>query len=298
MHQPFVPVSPRHASLGLLLGFVGVAIFAGSLPATHVAVAGLEPLFVTAARPALAGLMAGLVLLLLRRPVPEPAVLGRLAVIALCLVFGFPGLTNFAMRHVGAGHGGVIIGVLPLATAVCGAILLGERPGLGFWASAVAGGALVTAFALRSGGEGIGIGDLLVIAAVVICAVGYAVSGALSRRMPGWEVISWALVLSLPVSLPLTLATWPAAMADVPVSSWLGLAYITVMSQYLGFFAWNTGLALGGVALVSQTQLLQPFLTLAIAATITGEEIDGVTWGFALAVVAVVLAGRRAARRR
>jgi drug/metabolite transporter (DMT)-like permease len=298
MRQALVP-SPQHrASLGLLLGFVGVAIFAGSLPATRLAVAGLEPVFVTAARPALAGILAGLVLLLLRRSMPPKAMLGRLALIALCLVFGFPGLTNFAMRHVGAAHGGVIIGILPLATAVCGALLLHERPAPAFWLSAVVGAGLVTAFALRGGGDGIGLGDVLIFAAVAICAVGYAVSGDLSRRMPGWEVVSWALVLSLPVSLPLTIATWPDTIADVPAASWIGLAYITLMSQYIGFFAWNTGLALGGVALVSQTQLLQPFLTLAIAAIVTREEIDLATWGFAGAVVCVVLAGRRAARRR
>lgn len=285
-------------TLGLLLGCLGVVVFGGSLPFTRLAVIDLDPTFVTAARPAFAGLVAAAVLLVLRRPVPDRAALLRIGVASLCLVFGFPGLTNFAMRLVPVSHGGVILGILPLATAACGALLLRERPSPAFWTSAVVGAGVVVVFALRDAAGGLGAGDFLIFTAVAVCAFGYAVSGGLSRRMPGWEVISWALVVALPLSLPLTLWTWPADMAAVSAPSWIGLAYITLMSQYLGFFAWNAGLALGGVARVSQVQLLQPFITLSIAATLNREQVALATWGFALAVVLVVLAGRRAAVRR
>lgn len=283
-------------TLGLLLGFIAVALFGGTLPFTRLAVEGLDPWFVTAARAALAGVLAGAVLLVTRRPRPDLATLKRLALVSLCLVAGFPGLSALAMQRVGAAHGGVMLGLLPLATAVFGAWLAGERPGWRFWAAAVAGAAVVVAFALREGAGRLQLGDLLLGAAVLSAGFGYALSGQLTRRVKGWEVISWALVIALPVMFPLMILLAPGNPSVVPHASWTGLAYVTLLSQYVGFFAWNAGLALGGIAVVSQTQLLQPFMTLLIAGALNGERVDTLTWAVAAVVLALVVAGRKAAR--
>lgn len=280
--------------LGLALGFVGVVIFGGTLPFTRLAVAGLDPWFVTAGRAALAGLLALAVLAATRRRLPPPGVLGRIALASLALVGAFPATMAIAMTSVEASHGGVVLGILPLATAIAGALFGRERLAPGFWASAVLGAAIVVGFALRDGVSGLAPGDAYLVLAVASAAFGYAVSGVLARAMPGWEVISWALVVALPVTIPAALALAPADLAAVPAASWLGFAYATLMSQYLGFFAWNAGLALGGVARVGQVQLLQIFVTLAIAAVLNDERVDATTWAAAAAVVAVVVAAARA----
>ncbi|MFZ4533013.1 MAG: DMT family transporter [Alsobacter sp.] len=283
--------------LGLLLGLAGVVIFGATLPMTRLAVADLSPWFVTFGRAALAGLVAAGVLLVLRRPLPSRPDLIRLGLAALLLVGGFPAFTAFAMQQVPAAHGGVVLGILPLATAAVGALLMRDRPPLLFWVSAVAGALLVVAFSLRDGGGRLEWGDALLAAAVVAAAVGYVVSAQLAARMPGWEVISWIVVVSLPVTVPLTLLSAPADPAAIAGRSWLAFLYLGLMSQYLGFFFWNAGLALGGVARVSQVQLLQTFVTLGVAALVNGERVDAVTLLAALAVVAVVALGRRSVRR-
>ncbi|HEX2727159.1 MAG TPA: DMT family transporter [Beijerinckiaceae bacterium] len=284
-------------SLGLVLGFIAVVLFGGTLPFTRLAVEGLDPWFVTAARAALAGILAGAVLLVTRRRRPDVAALKRLALVSLCLVVVFPGVTALAMQRVGAAHGGVMLGLLPLATALFGAWLAGERPGWRFWAAAVAGAAVVVAFALREGTGRLQLGDLLLAAAVLSAGFGYALSGQLTLRLKGWEVISWALVIALPLTFPLMILLAPRNPSVVPHASWTGLAYVTLLSQYFGFFAWNAGLALGGIALVSQVQLLQTFVTLLIAAALNGEQVDALTWMAAVVVVSLVLIGRKAARR-
>ncbi len=283
--------------LGLLLGLAGVVIFGATLPMTRLAVADLSPWFVTFGRAALAGLVAAGVLLVMRRPLPSRPDLARLGLAALVLVGGFPGFTAFAMQLVPAAHGGVVLGILPLATAAVGAVLMRDRPPLLFWVSAVAGAVLVIAFSLRDGGGRLEWGDALLAAAVVAAAVGYVVSAQLAARMPGWEVISWIVVVSLPVTVPLTLLSAPTDPAAIAGRSWLAFLYLGLMSQYLGFFFWNAGLALGGVAHVSQVQLLQTFVTLGVAALVNGERVDAVTVLAALAVVAVVALGRRSVQR-
>jgi drug/metabolite transporter (DMT)-like permease len=286
-------------TVGLLLGFIGVVLFGGSLPFTRLAMQSLDPWFVTAARAALAGLLAGTVLLVLRRPLPDRATLARLAIVSLCLVAGFPGFTALALLSVGASHGGVVLGIMPLATALAAVALAGERPAPRFWLAAIVGAALVTGFALREGAGRLSPGDLLLAGAVVSAALGYALSGQLTRDLKsGWEVISWALVLALPVSAPLALVLAPAEPSSVSLASWIGLGYVAVLSQYVGFFAWNAGLAVGGIARVSQVQLLQTFVTLVLAATLNGERVDAVTWLVAALVVALVLIGRKAVIRR
>jgi drug/metabolite transporter (DMT)-like permease len=283
--------------LGFVLGALAVILFGASLPMTRLAVFALDPWFVTTARGAAAGLVAGAVLLALRRPVPW-AELPRLALIALCLVVGFPGLMALAMTVLPSAEGGVILGILPMATAVAAVFVAGERPSLLFWAMSAAGAGLVVVFAMRGGAVTPGFGDLTLLAAVAICGTGYALAGSLSRRMPGWEVISWAVVTSLPILFPAAILLRPADASAVPAASWAALLYLALVSQYLGFFLWNSALALGGVARIGQVQLLQPFATLAIAAAFLGEAMELRTMLFAAAVVAVVMLGLRARVRR
>ncbi len=285
-------------TLGLLLGFIGVVIFGATLPMTRLAVESFDPLFLTLARAAAAGLLAGASLL--ARPVAITRQhLSALAIIAATLVIGFPLLSGIAMTTVPAAHGGVVLGILPLATVIASVFINNERPSALFWFAAVSGGALVIVFALRDGEFGrLAVGDLWLGLSAASAAVGYAVSGRLSRALPGWAVISWALVLSLPVTVIATFFLWQPGYASAPANHWGALAYLAAFSMFIGFFAWNAGLAMAGVARVSQVQLLQTFVTLAIAALILGEAVDTATILFAVAVSAIVFAGRRAPVRR
>src|SRR5436190_10431666 len=280
--------------LGLFLGFVGMCLFAGTLPATRLALTGLDPLFLTFARGTLAG-CAGLVLLLLARcrPLPRPLWL-EMSVAAFCTALAYPLLAAFAMMSVPAAHGGVVLGILPLATAAAAALLAHERPSRAFWLASAAGTALVLTFMLRrGGGETIAAGDVFLLGTVGVGAVGYTLSGRLSRHMPGWEVISWQVVILLPLAAAATLVLRPAEIANVPLSAWAGLGYVGFVSQYTAFFALNAAMAMGGIARVVQIMLLQPFVTILLALPVNGERIDLETIVFAGAVVATVLIAQR-----
>jgi len=191
----------------------------------------------------------------------------------------------------------VVLGILPVATAFVAVLITHERPKPLFWIASLVGAALVIAFALRQGGGTLSAGDLLLLAAVAVSAIGYAVSGRLTADMPGWEVISWVLVMALPISLPAAVFTVPADLADIPLKPWLALLYVALFSQWIGFFAWNAGMAIGGIARVSQVQLLQPFITFALAALFNGETITPQIVLFASAVVATVAISTRTRRR-
>ncbi|HEY8565139.1 MAG TPA: DMT family transporter [Beijerinckiaceae bacterium] len=270
-----------------LNGFLGVAIFSASLPATRVAVMDLDPLFLTFARATIAGAVGLALLLVTRQRRPARADFGPLAVVALGVVVGFPLLTALALRHVTSAHAILFIGLLPLATALFGVVRGGERPGMPFWAFSLAGSALVAGYAVWIGGaEGSLIGDGLMVAAVVVCGLGYAEGGRLARRLGGWQVISWALVLALPVMAPLTLPTAPTSLAGVGWPALLGLAYVSLFSMLIGFVFWYRGLAQGGIAAVGQLQLLQPFLGFALAAALLGEPVG---WGLVVVAAGVVL---------
>ena len=283
-----MPAHSSHERLGLFLGFVGVVIFGGTLPATRLAVSAIDPIALTAMRAAIAGLCSLALLLVLRRPLPPRALWPQLVIAMLCVAVLFPLLMAFGMQTVDASHGGVVLGVLPIATALVAVAITHERPRPLFWIASLAGAALVIAFALRQGGGAMSVGDLLLFAAVVVSAIGYGFSGRLTSSMPGWEVISWVLVIALPVSIPATLLTMPADIAQIPAKPMLGLLYVALFSQWIGFFAWNAGLAMGGIARVSQVQLLQPFVTFALAALFNDESITLQIVLFAVAVVATV----------
>jgi drug/metabolite transporter (DMT)-like permease len=292
------PVSAADRSRGFALGVLGVVIFAMTLPMTRLAVgpAGdpqLPPAFVTAGRAGLAGLLSLAYLCWVGAAWPARAFWPALAVCALGTVLGFPLFLALALRHVDAMHAAVVTGVLPLGTAMAAALWLRQRGSFGFWICAGLGCALVLAFAALRGNGALSAADGLLLLAVACASVGYVAGAQVSARLPAEQVICWVLVLSLPLTLPAMLATWPADAAAVRASAWGGLAYVTLFSMWLGFFAWYRGLALGGVLRVSQVQLLQPFLALLFAVPVLGERLDYVTVGFALAVVAVVVAGKR-----
>ncbi len=279
-------------TLGMALGFLGVAIFAATLPLTRLALTSFGPGFLSVGRAAIAGMVAIPYLFARGRPIPwdKAAAIG---LAALCLVAGVPGFSSLAMRTVPAAHAGVVVGALPLATAAAAALIDGERPSPAFWAAALAGGAVVIGFALSHGGDSLRGGDGFLLLAVVAAAVGYTVSARLARTMPAGDVISWMVVAALPVSLTLSVLWRPEDLSAATPASLASLAYLGLMSQYLGFFAWNAGLALGGVARVSQVQLLQTFLTIGISALLLGERVDAATLACAALIVALVVVGRR-----
>ncbi len=288
-----MPAKPATADLrrGLRWGLLGVIAFSVTLPATRLAVAALDPVFVGLGRAVVAAVLAGLVLLVTRSPPPPLALWPRLAVVAGGVVIGFPVLSAWAMRYVPASHGAVVVGLLPLATAAAGALIGGERPSRRFWICALAGSAVVAGFALWKGDGRLHVADLLLVGAVVAAAIGYAEGTRLARLLGGWQVISWTLVLCAPF---LIVPTWLAAgeVGSAPLSAWAGFAYVSLVSMYLGFFAWYKGLAAGGIAAVGQVQLLQPFLTIAFSAWLLDEALDPATFVAAGLVIACIAAGR------
>jgi drug/metabolite transporter (DMT)-like permease len=279
--------------LGLLLGFIGMVIFGGTLPATRIAVSQIDPIALTALRTAIAGLCSLLLLVALRRPLPPRALWPQLVITMLCVAILFPLLMSMGMQRVDASHGGVVLGILPIATALVAVAITHERPRPLFWIASVAGAALVIAFSLRQGGGAFSTGDLLLFAAVAVSAIGYAFSGRLTSQMPGWEVISWVLVIALPLSIPAAALTMPEDISHIALKPWLGLLYVALFSQWIGFFAWNAGLAMGGIARVSQIQLLQPFVTFALASFFNDESITPQILLFATAVVLTVAVSTR-----
>jgi len=263
----------ERTSKGWGSGLLGVIIFSGSLPATRLAVAGFEPVFLTSARAVIAAALGVLLLTALKARRPAKSDLGALAVVALGVVVGFPLLTALALQHVTAAHSIVFVGLLPLATAIFGVLRGGERPRPAFWIFSIIGSLSVVGFAVSRGGAGSLVGDLLMVAAIVVCGLGYAEGAVLSRRLGGWQVICWALVLALPVMAAVAVAALPRALHGVGASAWAGLAYVSVFSMLVGFVFWYRGLAVGGIAKVGQLQLLQPFFGLALAALLLHERV-------------------------
>nr|WP_226894616.1 DMT family transporter [Luteolibacter marinus] len=270
----------------MCFGLAGVMAFGLTLPATRLAVASLDPFFVGLGRAAVAALPAALLLFLTKQPVPSGDQLRRLAIVVAGVIIGFPVSIGWAMQRVDASHGGVVLGLLPLATACAAFLRAGERPTRRFWICSIAGSATVVAFALSAGSGSLSPGDGALLAAVAFAALGYAEGGRLSRELGGWQVMCWTLVLAFPLILgPLV---WLAVHHGLhaTASSWAGFAYLSLVSSFLGMFAWYHGLALGGVARVGQLQLLQPFFTFLFAVLVLGER-----FGWPPVVCAALVAG-------
>ncbi|MEM5439034.1 DMT family transporter [Paraburkholderia diazotrophica] len=289
----------KRETQGMLLGLIGVMIFSLTLPMTRIVVAEFSPLLNGLGRALAASVPAAVLLAIRREKLPTWPQLKALAVVSLGVIIAFPVFSAWAMKSVPASHGAVVNGLQPLCVAIYAAWLSHERPSKAFWASAVAGSAIVVAFALQAGGGAFQAGDLLMLVAVGIGALGYAEGARLARQMGGWQVICWALVVSAPFLLiPVAWLGWQQHVTHpgpVALKTWLAFGYVTLFSQFVGFFAWYAGLAMGGIARVGQVQLLQIFFTMAFSALFFGEDVAPITWIFAAAVIATVMLGRKAA---
>jgi drug/metabolite transporter (DMT)-like permease len=280
---------------GFIYGFLGILTFSLTLPATRMAIAGFDPVFVGLGRAIVAAILSLILLIITRQTIPPARFLPRFAIVSAGVVIGFPLLSAIAMRDAPASHGAVITGLLPLATALCGVWRAGERPSPQFWLFASLGSALVVCFALVSGGGSMRWADLAMFGAVGAAALGYAEGAVLSRTFGSWQVICWSLLLSAPVLLPIVWQHAPSDLWAVETKPMLGFLYVSVFSMFLGFFAWYRGLALGGIARIGQLQLIQPFFTILASFIFLGEKLTIETIGFAAAVIICVALGKRTA---
>ncbi len=281
---------------GVVNGLIGVVIFSGSLPATRIAVLEFDPVFLTMARAAIAGVLALCLLLLFKERRPARQQLLPLIIVAIGVVIGFPLLTALALQHVTSAHSIVFVGLLPLATAAFGVLRGGERPRPVFWFFSVLGSLLVVGFAVTQGLTASPTGDILMLLAILACGLGYAEGAKISKTLGGWQVICWALVLAMPVVMPLTACLAPASFSGISTPAWLSLAYVSLFSMLIGFVFWYRGLVQGGIAAVGQLQLLQPFFGLALAAVLLHEQVSLGMFGVTVAVILCVAGARRYGR--
>ncbi|MBV4457823.1 DMT family transporter [Pseudomonas sp. COR58] len=291
-----LPHTALEKTSGWINGFIGVVIFSGSLPATRLAVLEFDPVFLTVARATLAGLLGLCLLWLFRERRPARDQWWPLVIVALGVVLGFPLLTALALQYVTSAHSIVFVGLLPLATAVFGVLRGGERPRPVFWIFSLLGSALVVGFALAQGLSASPTGDLLMLAAILACGLGYAEGAKLSRTLGGWQVICWALVLALPAMAALSLWRMPVSFSGISATAWTCLAYVSLFSMLIGFVFWYRGLAQGGIAAVGQLQLLQPFFGLALAATLVHEQVSLGMLAVTLGVILCVAGAKKFAR--
>ena len=285
-------------TIGLVYGFLGVLCFSLTLPATRAAVADLDPVIVGLGRSMVAAMLAAILLRITHQKTPSRRQIKSLIVVALGVVIGFPILSAWAMVNLPASHGAIVLGIAPLATAISGTLRTGDRPSGGFWLASILGSATVVSFAVYSGAGHLQIGDLALLGAMIVASFGYAEGALLAQVMGGWKVISWGLIVAVPMMiLPVIAAVWQHGLVASP-TAWLGFGYIAVFSQFLAFFAWYKGLAMGGVARVGQVQLLQPFLTIAASALLLRESISPVAISAAIIVFIIVILGKKAAVNR
>jgi drug/metabolite transporter (DMT)-like permease len=275
-------------------GFLGILIFSLTLPATRIAISGgFDPVFVGLGRAIVAAGLSLILLVITRQTLPPLRFLPNFAIVTGGVVIGFPLLSAIAMKDAAASHAAVIMGLGPLFTALCGVWRAGEHPSVGFWIFAGLGSGLVIIFALLTGGGSIQWTDLALLGAISAASLGYAEGAILSRKFGSWQVICWALILSVPVLLPIVLQHLPANFSAVPVKAILAFLYVSIFSMFLGFFAWYRGLALGGIARIGQIQLIQPFLTIMASVILLGEHLTVETISFAAAVIGCVILGKR-----
>ena len=281
-------------SKGMILGFLGVVAFGLTLPATRYIVPYFDPIFIGLGRAVIASIIAALILIATKQSKPTKHQLMQLSIVALGVVLGFPVLTAWAMETVPASHGGVVLGVLPLATATAGVIVSKERPSVGFWIFSLIGSIVVITYSLLQGFGSFQLGDLLLLGSIFSAGLGYALGGKLSKELGGWQVICWALVISLPfIIFPAWIKAPKDNLSNIPLNVILSFLYLALISQLFGFFLWNKGLALGGIARVSQTQLMQPFVTILASAFLINETVNFQTIIFAVIVVCIVAIGKK-----
>ena len=281
-------------SKGMVLGFLGVVAFGLTLPATRFIVPYFEPIFIGLGRAVMASVVAAFILIATKQSTPNRHQLMQLSVVALGVVVGFPVLTAWAMKTVPASHGGVVLGVLPLATATAAVMVSREKPSAGFWIFSLLGSIVVVIYSLLQGFGSFQLGDLFLIGAILSAGLGYALGGKLSKELGGWQVICWALVISFPfIIFPAWMQAPEENFSNLPLNVLLSFLYLALVSQLFGFFLWNKGLALGGIARVSQTQLIQPFVTLLASVFLINETVSLQTILFAVLVVCIVAIGKK-----
>ena len=283
----------NNETIGLIYGFLGVLGFSGTLPATRLAVTNLDPTLVGLGRAIVAGTFAMVLLRLTRQPIPHRQYWGSLVIIVGGVIIGFPLLSAWAMQQLPASHGAIVTGILPLATAIVAALRMGEKPSVGFWIASLFGSLTIVSFALIEGNGSIKFADFVLIIAVIAAAFGYAEGGQLSKIIGGWQVICFALVLSIPILIiPVGLVILQNGIS-ASASAWFGFGYVSIISMFLSFFAWYRGLAIGGIARVSQVQLLQPFLSILFSAIFLKEKITLLMIFTAIIVIIAVAIGKR-----
>lgn len=278
---------------GWINGLLGVIIFSGSLPATKLAVIDMDPFFLTFLRASIAGILAIFLIFGFREQRPHSSQLLSLIFVSLGVVIGFPLLTAMALQHVTSAHSIVFLGLLPLTTAIFGVLRGGERPKKAFWIFSVIGSALVIGFALSQGTSVSPVGDLLMLSAIIACGLGYAEGAKLTRVLGGWQVISWALIISLPFMLIASLITMPESFNSIGNTAWFSLCYVSLFSMLIGFIFWYKGLAIGGIASVGQLQLLQPFFGLGLSAVLLHETVSPIMVFITLGVILCVIGSRK-----
>ena len=283
---------------GMLIGFIGIFIFSLTLPVTKIAVQSFNPYFIAFARAVLAGVLAAIYLFSIKAKLPSLSELRQFVIVAIGVVFIFPLFINLAMTKGEASHAGVILGIMPLATVVAGVLLFRERPSLGFWVSALIGCTLVVTYAFMNSHGGIQYTDYLLLIACLANGISYAVGGNLSRTMNAKEVISWSLVIALPINALFSILTFESNYLQTDLIAWSSFLYLSIFSMFIGFFFWYGGMAIGGISRVSQVQLLQPFCTLFASAILVSEPITAINIIFASLVIATVMIGRKMLVRR
>ncbi|MEU9733328.1 DMT family transporter [Streptomyces sp. NPDC048002] len=291
--RPEVPAGPS-ATTGTVLAALGVVAFSLTFPATAWGLEGFGPWSLVAVRGVLAALLAGGCLLALRVPLPDRRHWAGLAVVAAGVVVGFPLLTTLALQTSTTSHAAVVVGLLPLTTALLSALRMGTRPSRTFWAAALAGAAVVIAFTVQQSGGSLTSADLYLFAALLVCAAGYTEGGRLARTMPGWHVTGWALVLCLPVSVPAAVLALTHEPVQLTAHSVAGVLWVAAGSQFLGLVVWYRGMAVIGIPKASQLQLAQPLLTLVWSVLLLGEQLTVAAPLTAAAVLVCIAVTQRA----
>jgi drug/metabolite transporter (DMT)-like permease len=284
----------KHETQAYLWGLLGVAAFGLTLPATKAAVPFFGVTTVGLGRSVIAGILGLILLVLTRSKIPTRSQLLRLAIVALGVVFGFPFFSAYAMKSVPASHGAIIVGLLPLFTALFGVLLAKEKPSVGYWIAGAIGSATIVSYSIYVGGGVLHIADVALLLAVVSAAIGYAEGARLARELGSWRVICYALVISLPVTMPISLLFAELNSASNTLPAWIGFGYVSVISMFLGFFAWYRGLEMGGIARIGQLQLLQPFITFFASSILFSEKISALMFLVLAIVLTSVHFGRKA----
>ena len=296
MKKTAINYGTKIRSNGWINGIIGVLLFSGSLPATRIAVLDLNPIFLTVSRATIAGVLALGALIIFKERKPTQKQIIPLFIVAVGVVIGFPLLSALALQYLTSADSLVFLGLLPLATASFGVLRGGERPKPLFWLFSIIGSLFIIGYAIAQGITTSPLGNSLMLVAVILCGLGYAEGAKLSKTLGGWQVISWALVLSLPFMIPLVFFYRPLSFANVDIKAWFGLAYVSIFSMFIAFIFWYKGLAQGGIASIGQLQLLQPFLGLAVASIFLNEKVSLNMIGITMAVILCVAGSKKYAK--